>query len=745
MESTTRVYFHITNVTGTNEKPFEIKINSNTVYKNTELNISELKKTIEIDIPVPKFASVHNIYVNVLIPELKIDELDRYNLTSHGEHFIINGKNVDHIVKQCFDENGTTKKPSSPFATSSSTTTSSTTTPSSPRSKLSTVKNNEEKKKTFSSTTTTTATSSSVSSPVKSNVGTTTTSTNSSIGSGGRSGSFSKTQPTTTTNATTYRPVSSNIKGPPPTTTTAVHPPITVSSTNKVSTPVVEEDDATYANVTFWVYGIEGSISYPFRILVDGLCIFRCEHNLDSCKFIARLKEPRVAPEHKITLSVDMPLRTGVSYQRRIIPEKRYNLTMDGTFFVINCKVVKPLQEQTSVDEQQQGVILQRRDNKSFGTEYKEPELYDENKHEKVDDTKENNFVGNAIINKLKDCAIDEYIVDASKLTQEQKEKLIKIQKLEDQRILSKEEADIERKSVIGSEVLTKSKHNVIVSPRQQLHEQQLQHHEKKVHEVKEQEVKKLELKIFVSNIRASEESPFKLVYKPSVVMIELKEDVSDEKMICVKGDIPVNPSGDTIVPILISMPKVGITMERELNLTKNGRFVLVGINDNESHTVICKQQKDEEFGHILHGNQPQMKLQPVENNVQKEEIGSSKIFIHIQDVEASKEEPFVVFIGDKQAYKREEPLKKRQKANINGEVPKVKRINAPTDPNHVVSIKVLAPMISASPKEVSVDLTNDGGHVFILTDEEKKEIIIKQSKEETLTDDAMVCKDIKN
>src|SRR3989338_3091993 len=95
--STSNCFFHISNVKASAEKPFEIKIDSNTIFTSTE-DITD-KKTVTHDIPIPKFASVHNVYINILAPLSAVDELERYNLSNKGTHFIIDGTRSSNPVK----------------------------------------------------------------------------------------------------------------------------------------------------------------------------------------------------------------------------------------------------------------------------------------------------------------------------------------------------------------------------------------------------------------------------------------------------------------------------------------------------------------------------------------------------------------------------------------------------------------------------------------------------------------------
>ena len=675
--SHTTCSFHISNVTASPEKPFEIKVDSTVIFSSNE-NIE--KKTVTHDIPVPKFASVHNVYINVLSPAQSIDELDRYNLSKNGTHFIIDPTIKNYAVKQCFDENGTT--------TDAGSSTGSTTL----------------KSKTSSSGMLgVIGGSAKTSTPSKLKTTSTTSTPKTSI----------STPPKQTTASST--PKSSNIKVTP-TSSTPVNSSNTVPAKGEVSfESVFEGSTNSECTLTFWVYGVEATVRYPFRILVDGLCVVRMEHNLEMGRVSVKIKEPRLAAEHKISLSLDMPLKTGVSNQRRIAQEKRYNLTFDGYFFLIDFR-------QVSQGENVTANVIQKRDDKSFGVQYEEPPVYDANNYEKrVDDDSSQSAPSVVPPFSMDSVVLDEYDVDASKLDSDQRERLLKVQSLQDKGILTQEEADLERKNIIGSKLLSFPKKKVqgdIKSPRVVVSQQPSSQQEEFV-----------EMKLFLSNIKASPSAPFKLIYKPeNATMITLTEEVGPEKMICVKGEIPLNSKGDTIAPIIIDMPQVGVKLDHSLNLTKGGRFAMIGVSNNETGKVICRQQNTEEFDSILEEGP-------------KEE--PTKIFVHFQGIPASAEQPFVVFINDKQAYKREEGLKKRQKGCINGEIPKSKRINAASEANHVVSVKTTIPIISPNPKIVAVDLTGKGPHVFITVKEEGGEIIIKQGQEEQSKEDELtICPD---
>lgn len=99
--SSSHCFFHINNIQATASHPFQIKVDSNVIFSSTE-DIE--KKTIEHEIPIPKFASVHNVYINILSPMNHLDELERYNLTHKGTHFIIDPTRKSNQVRQCLDE-----------------------------------------------------------------------------------------------------------------------------------------------------------------------------------------------------------------------------------------------------------------------------------------------------------------------------------------------------------------------------------------------------------------------------------------------------------------------------------------------------------------------------------------------------------------------------------------------------------------------------------------------------------------
>ncbi|EFC45987.1 hypothetical protein NAEGRDRAFT_57644 [Naegleria gruberi] len=703
--SSSNCFFHISNVKASSEKPFEIKVDSTIVFSSTE-DID--KKTVTHDIPIPKFASVHNVYMNILAPLNGLDELERYNLSNKGTHFIIDPTRSSNPVKQCFDESGSTQSPSLNTTNTSGS--------ASPRALTPTKK--------------TTATSTSSILGVKSTVKSSPTTTTSSTASSSSQATNSPRQPTTTSNIRV--PVSSVKPTTESQSTSSTTPRQTgdLSGRGEVSfESVFDGVGNAETTLTFWLYGVEASVRYPFRILIDGFCLFRCEHDAEKTKVQIKVKEPKFSPEHKINLSVDMPMKTGVTNQdvKRIVNEKRYNLSASGKFFLIDFAKKE--------DSTQYAKVIQSTIESFSG--YEQPELYEENKFEKRNDDSTPAVQTTISSTPL---VFDEYQVDASNLTAEQREKLLKVQSLEDKGILDKAEADFERKNIIGdNKLLSFPKKTQTVDEKQpEKQPEPVKQPEPEIQKVKtpRQEtstVKQpefIELKLFLCNIKASSSQPFQLIYKPeNAVMISLTEDVSPEKIICVKGEIPSNPSGDTIAPLVIDMPKVGVKLEHSLNL-KNGRFAMIGVSDNTAGKVVCRQQNDENFEGFIQDSGP------------KEE--PSKILVHFSGIPASTEQPFLIYINDKQAYKREEPLKKRQKGCINGDIPKNKRINPDSEANHVVSVKVEAPMVSPNAKVVAVDLTNNGTHVFVSCNQETNEIIIKQGHEEnSKEEDLRVCEEV--
>ncbi|KAG2386638.1 hypothetical protein C9374_002382 [Naegleria lovaniensis] len=735
-------FFHINNIQASASHPFEIKIDSNVIFTSTA-DIE--KKTIEHEIPIPKFASVHNVYINVLSPLDHMDELDRYNLTHKGTHFLIDPTRKSNPVRQCLDEQGSTGStgvptgsPSISTKKSSNTSTSSILGVKSPTNSASSPVNSPRRASTLQS-----------------------------------SPSANKSQPnvaTTTTSSTT----TSNIRVPVNVSTVTS----SVEKRGEVSREsVFDHVDDSETQLTFWLYGIVGSDRYPLRILVDGLCVFRCEHDLESGKVHVKVKEPKFSPEHKINLSVDMPLVTGVSNQRRIFNEKRFNLSANGKVFLIDFRNAN---QQPSDDKNAATAhVVQVAFEKQLEG-YPEPPLYDPSQHTPVTSQ---TVVPPPVTISMEPFQIDEYQVDASKLSNEQCEKLLKVQSLQDRGILTPQEADFERKTIIGDKLLSFPKKTIpkstttvveekptlenpsekslkpIASPRNGITNNTLSPRSTTTSTTTTGSVSPrststtssvsprggsvprnsatsstslnefIEMKLFLCNVKASESAPFKLIYKPeNAVMISLNEDVPPEKIICVKGEIPVNPTGDTLAPLIIDMPKVGVQLDHTLNLTNGGRFAMIGVANNETGKVVCKQQKTEEFESIL------------EETVKEE---PSKIYVHFSGIQASSEQPFVVYINDKQAYKREESLKKRQKGTINGDIPRSKRINSSTEENHVVSIRVEAPMTSPKPKIVAVDLTNKGPHVFIFCNQDTNEVIVKQSHNENAKEEEMtLCED---
>lgn len=577
------------------------------------------------------------------------------------------------------------------------------------------------------------------------------------------------------------------------TTTSNIRVPVQVSNSNSLSSEnrgeiiresVFDQVDDSETQLTFWLYGVVGSDRYPLRILVDGLCVLRCEHDLESGKVHVKVKEPKFSPEHKVNLSVDMPLVTGVSNQRRIFNEKRFNLSTGGKVFLIDFRNANQQSDEKSDTTATAHVIQVASEKQLEG--YPEPALYDPSQHTPAT----SQTVPPPVTFSMEPFQIDEYQVDASKLSDEQREKLLKVQSLQDRGILTQQEADFERKTIIGDKlfsfpkkVVNKNSENssastcntaehsatclnpLVASPRNSTTlssprnnstssssdssntsnstNQSSPRHNSSDNNGSSNSVARtsprpsgnsstaecIEMKLFLCNIKASESAPFKLIYKPeNAVMISLDEDVPPEKIICVKGDIPVNPNGDTLAPLIIDMPKVGVQLDHTLNLSNGGRFAMIGVANNETGKVVCKQQKTEEFESIL------------EETVKEE---PSKIFVHFSGIQASPEQPFVVYINDKQAYKREESLKKRQKGTINGDIPRNKRINSSKDENHVVSIRVEAPMTSPKPKIVAVDLTNKGPHVFIFCNQDTNELIVKQSHNENAKEEEMtICED---
>jgi hypothetical protein len=90
------IHFFLHNIPASDENPFKLLVNSDTAFESTT---SIAAQQISHDVGTPT-TQPHQVYVNVMINEKYIDELERYNLTKNGYYFSIGLDEADNFAVQ---------------------------------------------------------------------------------------------------------------------------------------------------------------------------------------------------------------------------------------------------------------------------------------------------------------------------------------------------------------------------------------------------------------------------------------------------------------------------------------------------------------------------------------------------------------------------------------------------------------------------------------------------------------------
>ncbi|KAF0984279.1 hypothetical protein FDP41_007456 [Naegleria fowleri] len=229
-----------------------------------------------------------------------------------------------------------------------------------------------------------------------------------------------------------------------------------------------------------------------------------------------------------------------------------------------------------------------------------------------------------------------------------------------------------------------------------------------------------IEMVVFITNIRATPEKPFKLIYEGDQIMYQREEDSGAGKTIIVRGEVPKKPKEDTIVTLCVDMPQINIHTQQNFNLSEHGRFIQIQITqEGNRNNIRIKQQHDDSFD--------------TEQQLGDKNDEMSRIYVHYSAIPASEEKPFKLWIGDMLAHQLTEPMTKSQSGVLRGAIPKIKRCNPSTESHHDVKLKVHIPMIDPEEKVYIVNLTDNGDHVGIFLDGSK--ITLRQEKDKVDSD----------
>ncbi|KAL9642511.1 hypothetical protein ABK040_011078 [Willaertia magna] len=297
------------------------------------------------------------------------------------------------------------------------------------------------------------------------------------------------------------------------------------------------------------------------------------------------------------------------------------------------------------------------------------------------------------------------------KLTQQQRDQISKLDALLEQGILEQHEYEEKKKQVMGlssPSASTATPSKIVPTPK----------------DTKEESGDTTEMIIYMTNIKASNEQPFRLIYEGEHVMYERKDDAPQGKTIIVRGKIPKQPKEDVIASLTIDMPKVNIHMEQNFNLTEHGRFIKVDVSqEGNKNNIRIKQQHDDSFD------------QNQQAGDKNDEM--SKVYIHYAAIPASEQKPFKLWINEMLAHQLTQSMAKTQSGVIRGSIPKTKRCNEPNDPNHCIKLKVYLPMVDDEEKTYVVNLTENGEHIDLSIEDDV--LTVKQSKTENFDEKSLV------
>jgi hypothetical protein len=171
-----------------------------------------------------------------------------------------------------------------------------------------------------------------------------------------------------------------------------------------------------------------------------------------------------------------------------------------------------------------------------------------------------------------------------------------------------------------------------------------------------------INLYLYITNVLASKEKPFELfcqgesVFKTSDTikssdMVILKTPVENEE---VRND-EEDDVEDQFVSIRLCIPRIGVDHTQKINITKNGKYSKIGI-DEIKKTLMINQQHDpyliEENVNVITTED----LEKLSKRIEKKDF-VEEVYLHLLNLKATKETPFKIFFRTKLVYKFEKDL----------------------------------------------------------------------------------------
>lgn len=224
------------------------------------------------------------------------------------------------------------------------------------------------------------------------------------------------------------------------------------------------------------------------------------------------------------------------------------------------------------------------------------------------------------------------------------------------------------------------------------------------------------QLVVRVTNVRGSTANPFELVLNGQSVMYKSTEDIPENKEIVVRGDIPHMSNEELEISIDIKMMELGVDATQHFNLSKDGRFIQIGMTSDNKLSI--KQQTNEVFDAMF--TAPKPTPQPVRAS------GKTDIFLKFYGLKASSDLPFEIYYMDRLLYSATDDMPPRQIGCVTGQILKERRVNDQSEDDHIVLLRIKCPKIGVQDATATINLSQDGGKLYVEVSGE--DLIVKQS-----------------
>jgi hypothetical protein len=301
-------------------------------------------------------------------------------------------------------------------------------------------------------------------------------------------------------------------------------------------------------------------------------------------------------------------------------------------------------------------------------------------------------------------------------LTADQKEQLAKLQKFVDMGILTQEEFD-KKKQIVLETANNTAPSNITTTTSSVPVQKKGLAVELNDKPVEAQTKTSTQIVVHITSIKATSDQPFELVLNNQFTMYKATEDIPETKEVAVKGDIPHWSNEELSVTVTIRMPAIGVNVDREFNLTRDGRFIQIGI-DNKEKQLRVKQQSNEKFDPL----NSTVSTSPAAFRAE----GKTDIYVKFHALKASADQPFEIYYMDKLIYSLTDDMPPRQVGVVNGQLLKERRCNRQEDEDHEVVLKIVAGKLGIVEATAIVNLTKDGPKLSVEVLDDN--LVVKQS-----------------